>query len=133
MSLQFEIVTPRGVVFHATTTHVRLPGSGGEFGVLTGHLPFFTTLKPGVIELEQSDRKVERIAVSGGFVEVLPDKVEVLAETAETAENIDLTRAEAARKRAEEGLAAAADEVERERYHLALARARARIKAKQSF
>ncbi len=129
MSLNLEIVTPRGVVFQATARHVKLPGSAGEFGLLTGHIPFMTTLQTGVIELDVETGKPERVAISAGFVEVLPNKVVILAETAETAESIDLTRAEAARKRAEEGLRTSENPIERERFHSAVMRARARIKA----
>lgn len=129
MPLQLEIITPRGVVFQASARHVKLPGSAGEFGVLTGHVPVMTTLVTGVIEMEPEAGKPERLAISAGFVEVLPNKVVILAETAETAESIDLNRAEAARKRAEEGLRTSEDLIERERFRSALQRARARIKA----
>lgn len=130
MAITFEILTPRGVVFQSEAKSVRLPGVAGEFGVLPGHVPFITALQAGVIELDTTESKHEKIAVSAGFVEVLPEKVIVLAETAETAANIDVTRADAARKRAEDGLRNATDRGEAESYQAALARAKARIKAK---
>ncbi len=130
MSLLFEIVTPRGVVFQSSARHVKLPGSAGEFGILAGHTPFMTTMQAGVIELTTPDGQMAKFAVSAGFVEVLPEKIEVLAETAETASSIDLVRAEAAKKRAEDTLRNPSDKVEANRAHLALMRAKARIKAK---
>ena len=129
MSLQLEIVTPRGVVFQATARQLKLPGSAGEFGILSGHIPFMTTLQAGVVEVDVDGAKLERVAVSAGFVEVLPNKVVILAETAESSQTIDVNRAEAAKKRAEEGLRSTENHVERERFHAALNRARARIKA----
>ena len=130
MPLRFEILTPRGVVFQCDVRHVRIPGVAGEIGVRVGHLPFMTALRPGVIELASSDGKKERIALSGGYVEVMPDKIVVLAETAETAEQIDLERAKAARKRAQEKLRGLADRAEIERQRAAIERAKARIRAK---
>ena len=130
MPITFEILTPRGVVLQSEARHVRIPGVAGEFGVLPGHTPFMTTIRPGVIELDLVSGGEERIATSGGFVEVLPDKVVVLAETAETSATIDLARAEAARKRAEEKLRIAGDPEELELFRAALDRAKARIRAK---
>lgn len=130
MAITFEILTPRGVVFQSEVKSVRLPGVAGEFGVLPGHVPFITALQAGVIELDTTESKHEKIAVSAGFVEVLPEKVVVLAETAETAANIDIARAESARKRAEDGLRAATDRIDAEQYQAALSRAKSRIKAK---
>ncbi|MCX7835466.1 MAG: F0F1 ATP synthase subunit epsilon [bacterium] len=129
-NILFEILTPRGVVYKANVKHVKLPGIAGQFGVLPQHIPFMTTLDIGVIELDTIEGKQEKIAVSGGFVEVLPEKIVLFAETAETSEMIDLQRAQNALQRAEEKLKSATDEIEIERLKMAIARAKARIKAK---
>jgi F-type H+-transporting ATPase subunit epsilon len=98
--IQLDIVTPdRGIVSEAVDELI-LPGSEGYLGVRPGHAPLLTTLKVGSIEYRKG-REVRYLAVSWGFVEVLPDKVAILAETAERAEEIDVARAGRARERAE--------------------------------
>jgi F-type H+-transporting ATPase subunit epsilon len=101
-TIKFEIVTPEKVVLKAEVKRITLPTRRGEITVLAGHIPLIATLQSGVIEIEKKDKEVEVISVSGGFIEVLRDKVVVLADTAERAEEIDVERAEAARKRAEQ-------------------------------
>ena len=86
---------------------VSLPGVEGDFGVLPGHTPFFTTLRPGAMWYQQGGEK-HFLVVAVGFVEVLPDSVSVLAQVAERAEDLDEARAEAGMKRAEEVLGAGA-------------------------
>lgn len=130
-SILFEILTPRGVVYKSLVKHVKLPGIVGQFGVLPNHIPFMTTLDIGVVELDLVDGKQEKIAVSGGFVEVLAEKVVIFAETAETSDTIDLQRANNALQRAEEKLKVTTDEIERERLVRSVAKAKARIKAKE--
>ena len=100
--IKFEIVTPERVVLKAEVKRVTLPTQQGEITVLAGHIPLVAILQPGVIEIEKKDGEAEIISVSGGFIEVLRDKIVILADTAERAEEIDLERAEAARKRAEQ-------------------------------
>ena len=85
-----------------------LPGSEGYFGVLPGHAPLLATLQVGEMWYRKGQEK-HYLAIAFGFVEVLPDKVTVLAQIAERAEDIDLARAEAAKARAEERIAGAAD------------------------
>jgi F-type H+-transporting ATPase subunit epsilon len=97
--LKFEIITPHQKVFSSDVDAVVLPGHDGYFGVLPGHTPFLATLKVGEIKVE-IDKKEIYLATSGGVVEVFPDSVSVLAETAEPATAIDLKRAQAARDRA---------------------------------
>jgi F-type H+-transporting ATPase subunit epsilon len=102
-SLQLEIVTPQRLILSDEVTELMAPGSEGYFGVLPGHIPFITTLKIG--ELTYWKGKDERhLAVIWGYAEVRGDKVIVLAETAERAEEIDTERAEQARQRAERRL-----------------------------
>ena len=98
------IVTPGGTRAEFMARQVRAPGSEGDFGVLIGHAPFMTTLRIGAIILDGEHSK-QIWATSGGFAEVLPDRVTILAETAERSDQIDVVRAEAARKRALERLA----------------------------
>ncbi|HKM40903.1 MAG: ATP synthase F1 subunit epsilon [Patescibacteria group bacterium] len=102
--INFEIATPERVVFREQVRQVSVPTLDGEITVLPHHLPLVSILSPGVLELKKADNSLEVISVSGGFIEVLQDKVIILADTAERAEEIDLARAEESRKRAEESL-----------------------------
>jgi F-type H+-transporting ATPase subunit epsilon len=100
ISFQLEVVTPQRLIVSDEVTELVAPGSEGYFGVLPGHIPFITTLKIG--ELTYWKGKDERhLAVTWGYAEVRGDKVIVLAETAERAEEIDVERAQRARDRAE--------------------------------
>lgn len=102
--IKFEIATPERVVLKEEILQVTVPTQEGEITVLPKHSPLVSILKPGVLELKKLDGEIEIISVSGGFVEVLLNKVIILADTAERAEEIDIERAEEARKRAEESL-----------------------------
>ena len=104
MSILVEIVTRDRALFHDHVDMVQLPGGDGQIGVLEGHTPLLSTLEIGEIVLRRQD-ETEYIAVSGGVVEVRPDKVTVLAEAAEHFEEIDIERAEIARERARQLLA----------------------------
>jgi F-type H+-transporting ATPase subunit epsilon len=104
--LRLEIVTPHGLVLSEDVDEVTAAGTEGEFGVLPGHVPFITTLKVGMLILRK-DNKTEYVFVNSGYAEVSPDKVVILADSAERAEDIDVERALAAKKRAEERLAQA--------------------------
>ncbi|HVN14538.1 MAG TPA: ATP synthase F1 subunit epsilon [Anaerolineales bacterium] len=104
MPIHCEIVSQDRTVFSGDVDIVILPGEGGEMGVLPHHAPVLTTLKYGVIKIRQNQRE-EIFAVAGGVAEVQPTLVTVLADAAENVEEIDVIRAEAARKRAEEMLA----------------------------
>jgi len=126
--IHLEVVTPQRMVVSEAVDIVVAPGSQGEFGVLHSHIPFLSTLHPGELRYTK-DGKVEYMAVGGGFAEVQPDKVTVLAETAEVAREIDIDRAKKARERAAERMAKAkAEEVDFARAEMALKRAIARIK-----
>ena len=104
MTIQIEIVTPSRQLYSGAVQMITLPGVEGEMGVLAGHAPLLTTLNIGEITLHSADGAAEYIAVSGGVVEVLPDKVIVMARSAERADEIDIARAEAAMQRAEDAL-----------------------------
>lgn len=101
MLLHFEIVTPERVVLKEEVQQVTLPTRDGEITVLPKHVSLVSVLKAGVLEIKNAEGVIETMAVSGGFVEVLPDKVVVLADAAERASEIDEAAAEEARKRAE--------------------------------
>ncbi|HPT08250.1 MAG TPA: ATP synthase F1 subunit epsilon [bacterium] len=103
-TIKFEIATPEKVLFKDFILQVSVPTTEGEVTILPKHSPLVSILKPGVLEIKKVDNSVEIISVSGGFLEVLLNKIIVLADTAERAEDIDLQRAEEARKRAEESL-----------------------------
>ena len=103
--IKLEVVTPERVVISEDVDEVVLPGIEGEFGVLHGHIPFLTALKVGVLTYTV-DGAQEHLAVSWGYVEVTGDNVKVLAETAEKATEIDLSRAQVAKNAAEKILVA---------------------------
>jgi F-type H+-transporting ATPase subunit epsilon len=100
-SLQVEIVTAERIVFTGEATAVVVPGSEGQLGILPFHAPLMTSLAPGELIVRNENQETV-MAVSGGFIEVRPDRVIILADQAERAEEIDIERALAARKRAEE-------------------------------
>jgi F-type H+-transporting ATPase subunit epsilon len=101
--IKFEIVTPEKVVLEEDVLEISVPTKEGEITVLPDHIPLVAGLMPGVIEItEKENGKKKIVSVSGGFIEVLKNKVVILADTAERAEEINIDRAEEARKRAEE-------------------------------
>ena len=127
MTIQVEIVTPSQQLFSGDVQMITMPGVEGEMGVLGGHAPLLTTLNLGEIALHRADGETEYIAVSGGVVEVRPDKVIVLARSAERAEEIDIARAEAAMQSAEEALRTR-DPEERSPVEVAYRRSQLRLK-----
>jgi F-type H+-transporting ATPase subunit epsilon len=126
-SLSLHIVTP-DQSFTQDVDQVSLPGSEGDFGVLPGHTPFFTSIRTGQMWYRKGAEK-HYLAVSVGFVEVLPDRVTIIAQIAERAEDLDEARAEAGMKRAEEMLAPMAHEMDFERARLALLRTLQQLQA----
>ena len=103
MTIRCEIVSQDRTVFQGDVDIVILPGAAGEMGILPHHAPVLTILKYGVIRLRQNGKE-ELFTVAGGMAEVQPNIVTILADAAENVEDIDITRAQAARKRAEEAL-----------------------------
>jgi len=101
--LRLDIVTPYGAVFSDDVEEVVCAGSEGEFGVLPGHVPFFTTLKIGML-IYKKGGETGYYFVNWGYAEIGPDRVSILADSAERSEDIDVERAKAAMKRAEERL-----------------------------
>jgi F-type H+-transporting ATPase subunit epsilon len=102
-TVQVDIVSPERKVYEGQVQMVIAKGVEGELGIMAGHAPLVTPLKTGVLRL-LTEKTEQVIAVSGGFIEVRPEKVTVLAETAELPEEIDVTRAQSAKERAEDRL-----------------------------
>src|SRR5438045_9224887 len=121
-SFQLEIVTPEKVAVRDSAEEMQIPGTNGYLGILPGHAPLITELAVGEITYRNGST-VHHLAVALGFAEVLPDKVTILAETAERPEEIDVKRAQEARQRAEELLKSGKTEVDYEREEDALKRA----------
>jgi F-type H+-transporting ATPase subunit epsilon len=103
--IRLEIVTPEKIVVSEEAQIVMAPGVLGEFGVLIGHTPFLTALKAGAVRYTDAQGEEHLVFVSGGFAEALPDRVTVLAESAERRRDIDIERARAALERAQKRLA----------------------------
>jgi len=110
-TFQLEIVTPDKMVVRDVAEEMQIPGKNGYLGVLPGHAPLITELAVGEITYRNANI-THHLAVAWGFAEVLPDKVTILAETAERAEEVDVNRAQAAKQRAETNLTKAATEDE---------------------
>ena len=109
-NIRLEIVTPEKQVVNDEAEIVMAPGVLGEFGVLINHTPFMTALKLGTIHYKDSNGQERFVFVSGGFAEALPDKVTVLAESAERRQDIDMERAKSAMERAQDRLAETDDD-----------------------
>jgi F-type H+-transporting ATPase subunit epsilon len=124
--LTLEIVTPDRALATEQVDEVQLPGSEGYFGVLPGHTPLLSTLQVGELWYRIGQEK-HYVAVAFGFVEVLPDRVTVLAQVAEKAQEIDVARAEAAKKRAEERVAEPHTDMDFERARIALMKSLIRL------
>jgi F-type H+-transporting ATPase subunit epsilon len=128
-NIRLEVVTPEKSVVSEDAQIVMAPGTLGEFGVLSGHTPFLTTLKTGALKYKDESGRERFVFVSSGFAEALPDRVTVLAESAERRKDIDIQRAKAAAERAEKRLQAQAkeEEIDFQRAKAALLRAISRI------
>jgi len=124
--LLLRVVTPSRQVVREDVEEVQAPGKEGYLGILPGHAPLISELKPGEFTYRQG-REVHRLAVSGGILEVLPEQVTVLAESAETPADIDVARAQAARERAEKRLRSADADTDNQRAIVALERALIRL------
>lgn len=124
--IKLEILTPQARIYSGEISAIRLPGAKGYFGVFPGHTPFLSTLKIGEIKVE-IDNSTNYFATSGGVAEVLPTGVRVLADTAESADHIDVNRAEEARKRAEKRMEEGRKKWDLKRAQVSLTRALNRI------
>jgi F-type H+-transporting ATPase subunit epsilon len=133
-TFKLEIVTPDKKVVDTTAEEIQIPGKNGYLGVLPGHAPLITELAVGEISFREksgsssgSNSNEQRLAVAWGFAEVLPDKVTILAETAERPSEIDVGRARKAKERAEQLLSSGDTSVDVERALDALHRAETRL------
>ncbi len=124
--IQLEVITPEKLALREMVDEVVLPGLGGELGILPEHTPLISQLQTGVLTYRQGNER-KYMHVSGGFVEVLPDRVAVMAEVAERPEEIDYARAQRARERAEKRLSSGSPDIDFRRAELKLQRALIRI------
>jgi F-type H+-transporting ATPase subunit epsilon len=127
---QLEIVTPEKKVVETAAEEIQIPGKNGYLGILPGHAPLITELAVGEIKYRENSTE-QRLAVAWGFAEVLPDKVTILAETAERPAEIDVDRARKAKERAEQRLTSGDTNVDVNRALDALHRAETRLDVAQ--
>jgi len=125
-SLKLDIVTAERVVYSDEADVVVAPGIEGQLGILPHHAPLMTTLQPGELRVRKGGKEFS-LAISGGFLEVRPDRVIILADAAERAEEIDVRRAEEAKRRAEERLQHPTPGVDTAKAEAALQRALTRL------
>ncbi len=127
MSIRLDIVTAERAVYSEDVEMVIAPGVQGQLGILPRHTPLMTTLQAGELRIKKDGQEVS-LAISGGFLEVRPDKVVVLADSAERADEIDVSRAEEARSRAQERLNEQGKGVDEARTEASLGRSLVRLK-----
>jgi F-type H+-transporting ATPase subunit epsilon len=125
-TFQLEIVTPEKKVVEATAEEVQIPGKNGYLGILPGHAPLITELSVGEITFRENSTE-QKLAVAWGFAEILPNKVTILAETAERPSEINIERARQAKERAEQRLTSGDTAVDVDRALDALHRAQVRL------
>lgn len=125
-----EIITPDRIFYTGEADMIEFTTIEGEIGVLKKHIPLTTVLEPGIVTIRKSGEAITA-AVHAGFAEILPDKVTLLAEIAEWPDEIDTGRAEAAKKRAEDRIAAKTADIDLARAEYALRKALVRIDAKK--
>ena len=130
-TVEVSVVTPDGPIYNGEAEMVSTKAKSGELGILPNHIPMVAPLQIGAVRIKK-DGKTEFVAVSGGFLEVRPDKITILAQAAELAETIDLARANAAKLRAERRLHDKQNNVDHKRAELALKRAINRISIYES-
>ncbi|MDD4170764.1 MAG: F0F1 ATP synthase subunit epsilon [Syntrophomonas sp.] len=128
-TFMLEIVTPEDRLLKDEIQFVVVPEINGELGVLRNHAPLIAALDIGVLRYTDPNGAIKKMAVSGGFMEVMDNEARILAETAEHGSKIDVLRAKAAKERAEARIAAKAAETDMKRAELALYRSIARIRA----
>ncbi|MGD6842251.1 F0F1 ATP synthase subunit epsilon [Bacillus infantis] len=126
-TIKVSVVTPDGPVYESDVDMVSTKAQSGELGILPGHIPMVAPLQIGAVRLKNGGN-TELLAVNGGFIEVRPDQVTILAQSAEQSEGIDIERAKSAKERAEQRLAdQKRDNIDAKRAELALQRAVNRI------
>ena len=125
--LQLQIVSADRPLVNETVDEVEIPGAAGYFGVLPGHTPLLTVLGAGELWYRQGPSDRHYLSIAFGFAEVQPDRVTILAQTAERPEEIDTVRAEAARRRAEQRIASPTVDMDAERARIALMKSLIRL------
>lgn len=128
-AFSLKIITPDRIFYEGEAIMVELRTTEGEIGVLKNHIPLTSVIAPGILRIRESDSEVKTAALISGFIEILQDSVTILAEIIEWPDEIDISRAEEARVRAERRLAEKASGTNMRRAELALARSVARIEA----
>jgi len=129
-AIKVDIVTAEQLVYSEDVDVVIVPGVDGEMAILPSHAPLMTMIKPGELRLKTGAEEI-LMAVTGGFLEVRPDRITIMADAAERAEDIDISRAEAAKRRAEERLKGAVTEVDTARAEASLRRSLIRLQVVQ--
>lgn len=133
-AIELVVVTPEKQLLRQTVVEIQLPGAQGYLGILPGHAPLMTELGIGALSYhDPSGKESAHMAIIRGFAEVLPDRVTVLAETAELAAEIDLARAEAAKARAEKRLVSGDSNLDWDKASVALQRALIRIQVARKY
>lgn len=125
--IQFELVSPERLLVSQLVEMVVVPGAEGDFGVLPGHAPLISNVRPGIIAVFEDNKVAQRIFVAGGFAEVTPERCTVLAEAATLLEDIDRTAVEVEMRNAREDLALAKDDATRDRLEQVIAVGEAKI------
>ncbi|MBV8604946.1 MAG: F0F1 ATP synthase subunit epsilon [Pelomonas sp.] len=128
-TIQVDVVSAEEQIFSGQAKFVALPGEGGELGILPKHTPLITRIKPGAVRIETADGGEEFIFVAGGILEVQPDSVTVLADTAVRGRDLDEAKAQAAKQAAEEALKNAKSELDIAKIQSELAVAAAQLAA----
>lgn len=129
MTIHVDVVSAEASIFSGLAEFVALPGESGELGILPGHMPLMTRIKPGTVRLTLPGNKEELIFVAGGMLEVQPNLVTVLADTAIRGADLDHAKATEAKRRAEEAMGSRASEMDYARAQAELAEAVAQLAA----
>jgi len=129
MTVHVDVVSAEESIFSGLAEFVALPGESGELGILPGHMPLMTRIKPGTVRIKLPHDKEELIFVAGGLLEVQPGLVTVLADTAIRGADLDEAKAQEAKKRAEEALASRSAEMDYARAQVELSEAIAQLSA----
>lgn len=128
-TFMLEVVTPEQILYKDEVQFLVAPAVEGELGVMRNHAPMVAALKIGVLRYEDASGEQKRMALSGGFIEVIDNTARILAETAEHGDEIDILRAKSSKERAERRLAERDENVNFTRAQMSLQRAIARLKA----
>ncbi len=132
-TIQVEVVSAEEAIFSGRAKFVALPGEAGELGILPGHIPLITRIKPGAVRIEKEDGSEEFVFVAGGILEVQPKCITVLSDTAIRGHDLDEAKANEARKAAEEALKNAKSDVDLAKAQSELAVMAAQIAALRKF